>query len=85
LVGVGVGEPHVLPVPLPADRRNVDTDFEFLAAHMTVELTGAVRYSGETDLAGLETGHRPTLSQGNREPTADADRVGRGRSSHIAR
>jgi tocopherol cyclase len=59
LVGVGLGAPHVLPVPLPADRRNVDTDFEFLAAHMTIELTGDVRYSGETHLAGLETGHRP--------------------------
>jgi hypothetical protein len=61
LVGVGLGDPHVLPVPIPAERRNVDTDFEYLAAHMTVELTGAVRYSGETNLAGLETGHRPTL------------------------
>jgi hypothetical protein len=59
LVGVGLGDPHVLPVPLPAERRNVDTDFEFLAAHMTLELTGSVRYSGETHLAGLETGFRP--------------------------
>ena len=58
LVGVGVGAPHVLPVPLPAERRNIDTDFEYLAAHMTVELTGAVTYSGESRLAGLETGHR---------------------------
>jgi hypothetical protein len=59
LVGAGNGPPHVLPVPLPAERRNVDTDFEFLAGHMTMELTGAVRYSGETRLAGLEIGHRP--------------------------
>ena len=59
LVGVGMGAAHVLPVPLPAERRNVDTDFEFLAAHMTLELTGDVRYSGETHLAGLETGSRP--------------------------
>ncbi len=58
LVGVGLGEPHVLPVPLPAERRNVDTDFEYLAAHMTIELTGDVRYSGETHLAGLEVGSR---------------------------
>jgi hypothetical protein len=50
----------VLPVPLPAERRNVDTDFEFLAAHMTIELSGAIRYSGESNLAGLEIGHRPT-------------------------
>ncbi len=62
LVGVGLGAPHVLPVPLPAERRNVDTDFEYLAAQMTIELTGAVRYSGETHLAGLETGHRPRPS-----------------------
>jgi tocopherol cyclase len=59
LVGVGIGDPHVLPVPLPAQRRNIDTDFEFLAAHMTIEVTGAVRYSGETNLAGLEIGQRP--------------------------
>lgn len=59
LVGVGSGEPHTLPVPIPAERRNVDTDFEFLAAHMTIELTGAVHYSGDTQLAGLETGYRP--------------------------
>jgi hypothetical protein len=59
LVGVGTGPPHVLPVPLPAERRNVDTDFEFLAAHVTMELTGAVEYTGETRLAGLEIGHRP--------------------------
>jgi hypothetical protein len=61
VVGVGLGDPHVLPVPIPAERRNVDTDFEYLAAHMTVELTGDVHYSGETHLGGLETGHRPPL------------------------
>jgi hypothetical protein len=59
LVGEGVGNPHVLPVPLPAERRNVDTDFEFLRAHVTLEVTGAVRYVGESSLAGLEIGHRP--------------------------
>lgn len=63
LVGVGDGEPHVLPVPIPAERRNVDTDFEFLAGHMTLELTGRVRYTGDTNLAGLETGHRPTTAE----------------------
>lgn len=68
LVGFGVGDPHVLPVPIPAERRNVDTDFEFLAAHMTMELTGAVRYSGETYLAGLETGYRPTPGRRDRQP-----------------
>jgi hypothetical protein len=59
VVGNGVGQPHVLPVPLPAQRRNVDTDLEFLAGHLTVELTGAVSFSGETNLAALETGYRP--------------------------
>jgi hypothetical protein len=59
LVGVGSGSPHVLPVPLPAERRNVDTDFEFLTARMTMELSGAVRFSGETRFAGLEIGDRP--------------------------
>lgn len=59
LVGVGFGEPHVLPVPIPTDRRNVNTDFEYLAARMTIELKGAVNFSGESHLAGLETGHRP--------------------------
>jgi hypothetical protein len=61
IVGVGAGKPHVLPVPLPAERRNVDTDYEFLTGRMTVELTGAVRFSGESNLAGLEIGHRPTV------------------------
>jgi hypothetical protein len=61
VVGVGSGDPHVLPVPLPMERRNVDTDFEFLAGHMSVELTGAVSFSGTSDLAGLEIGDRPTI------------------------
>jgi hypothetical protein len=60
LAGVGTGAAHVLPVPLPAERRNVDTDFEFLAARLRVEVTGAVEFAGETSLAGLETGFRPT-------------------------
>jgi hypothetical protein len=63
LAGVGIGAPHVLPVPLPAERRNVDTDFEFLAGRMTIELSGAIRYSGESHLAGLEIGHRPTTEK----------------------
>lgn len=59
IVGHGIGEPHLLPVPLPAQRRNVTTDTEFLAAHISVDVTGAVQYSGESHLAGLETGYRP--------------------------
>ena len=31
---------------------------------MTIELTGAVRYSGATNLAGLETGYRTTHNPG---------------------
>ncbi len=83
LVGIGVGDPHALPVPLPAERRNVDTDFEFLAAHMTVELTGDVRYSGETYLAGLETGHRPTLGERDRQPRAQSVRAPRSSESNL--
>jgi hypothetical protein len=59
VVATGTGDPHVLPVPLPSERRNVDTDFEFLAGHLSLSLSGRVTYEGETDLAGLEIGHRP--------------------------
>jgi tocopherol cyclase len=59
LVGTAVGPPHVLPVPLPAERRNVDTDLEHLTARLSLEVDGRVSYRGETDLAGLEIGHRP--------------------------
>lgn len=53
--------PHVLPVPLPADRRNVDTDFEHLGGvlHCTVKESGRVIFSGTSHLAGLEVGSRP--------------------------
>jgi tocopherol cyclase len=63
LVGTADGPPHVLPVPLPAARRNVDTDLEHLAGHLTLEVSGRVRYRGETDLAGLEIGHRPPVTE----------------------
>jgi tocopherol cyclase len=59
LVGTATGEPHVLPVPLPAQRRNVDTDFEHLAATLSVELSGRVAYEGTSNLAALEIGYRP--------------------------
>lgn len=59
VVATGTGEPHVLPVPLPAERRNVDTDFEFLAGKLSLEVSGRVVYRGTSDLAGLEIGHRP--------------------------
>jgi hypothetical protein len=62
LEGDGTGlPPHVLPVPLPAERRNVDTDFEHLGGrlHLTVKESGRVIFSGTSELAGLEIGSRP--------------------------
>jgi len=59
IVGTARHDSHVLPVPLPAQRRNVDTDFEQLAGHLTLEVSGRTSYCGETDLAGLEVGYRP--------------------------
>jgi tocopherol cyclase len=62
LDGDGAGlNPHILPVPLPAERRNVDTDFEHLAGrlHCTVREFGRVVFDGTCDLAGLEIGSRP--------------------------
>ncbi len=53
--------PHVLPVPLPGDRRNIDTDFEHLGARLrcTVKQSGRVLFDGTSELAGLEVGTRP--------------------------
>ncbi len=62
LVGDGTAlPPHVLPVPLPAERRNVDTDFEHLGGvlHCTVKEWGRVIFCGTSNLAGLEVGSRP--------------------------
>ncbi len=59
IVGHASHAPHVLPVPVPAERRNADTDFEHLAGHLRLDVSGRVQYSGETELAGLEIGHRP--------------------------
>jgi tocopherol cyclase len=58
--GAGV-EPHVLPVPLPAERRNVDTDFEHLAGRLrcVVRERGQVVFEGTSELAGLEVGSLP--------------------------
>ena len=54
-------EPHVLPVPLAAERRNVDTDFEHLAGRLrcTVREFGRVVFEGTSELAGLEVGSLP--------------------------
>jgi hypothetical protein len=62
LDGDGAGlNPHVLPVPLPAERRNVDTDFEHLAGRLdcVVRKFGRVVFEGTCELAGLEVGSRP--------------------------
>lgn len=69
IVGTGSGSPHVLPVPLPAERRNVDTDFEFLTGHLAVEISGRVQYRGESQLAGLEIGHRPSAADAIHSPS----------------
>jgi hypothetical protein len=51
-------EPHILPVPLPADRQAVNRARQLLAGRMRVEVeTGRrLRYRGESLLAGLEVG-----------------------------
>lgn len=64
IVGRAVHEPHVLPVPVPAERRHVDTDIEHLAGHLTLEVTGRTEYRGESAFAGLEIGHRPSRHPG---------------------
>jgi hypothetical protein len=53
--------PHVLPVPLPAERRNIDTDFEHLGGRLrlTVRENGRVLFDGTSELAALEVGTRP--------------------------
>jgi tocopherol cyclase len=53
--------PHVLPVPLPAERRNVNTDYEHLAGRLrcTVREFGRLIFEGKSELAGLEVGHLP--------------------------
>ena len=53
--------PHVLPVPLPAQRRNIDTDFEHLGGrlHCTVRESGRLLFKGTSELAALEVGTRP--------------------------
>lgn len=62
LDGRGIsGPPHVLPVPIPSERRNVDTDYEYLAGtlHCRVREWGRVIFEGTSELAGLEVGSRP--------------------------
>ncbi|CAM4087267.1 hypothetical protein MB901379_03072 [Mycobacterium basiliense] len=53
--------PHALPVPLPAERRNVDTDIEHLDGELccTVRKFGRVVFEGTSPLAGLQVGSLP--------------------------
>jgi tocopherol cyclase len=60
---VGRGEALVLPVPVPAERHNADTDRQHLAGELELEVTGRVHYSGISYLAGLEVGYRPDAVQ----------------------
>lgn len=53
--------PHVLPVPLPDQRRNIDTDFEHLGGRLrcAVRDSGRLLFDGTSEMAGLEVGSRP--------------------------
>lgn len=53
-----VASAHVLPVPLPAERRNIPGALEHLGGsmHVTVRRRGRVVWSGESNLAALEHG-----------------------------
>ena len=57
----GHRQPHVLPVPLPGERRNVNTDYEHLAGRLrcVVKEFGRLVFEGQTELAGLEVGSLP--------------------------
>ena len=62
LEGSGLGiTPHVLPVPIPDERRNVDRDFEHLAGrlHCTLHRRGQLIFDATSHLAGLEIGSLP--------------------------
>jgi hypothetical protein len=65
LDGDGAGrQPHALPVPLLAERRNVGTAVEHLAGrlHCVVREFGRVVFDGSSELAGLEVGSLPDHS-----------------------
>lgn len=59
--GAPAGAAHVLPVPLPAQRRNVLAAHEHLGGRLqlTVRRRGRVVFAGESALAGLEHGSAP--------------------------
>lgn len=53
--------PHILPVPLTAERRNVGAAIEHLGGrlHCTVREFGRMVFDGQSELAGLEVGSLP--------------------------
>ncbi len=56
-----LGAAHVLPVPLPDERRNIAAALEHLGGRMRVEVRRrgqGIVWSGESQLAGLEHGGR---------------------------
>ena len=56
-----IGAAHVLPVPLPKERRNIAAALEHLGGTMTVTVTErgkGVVWRGHSELAGLEHGGR---------------------------
>jgi hypothetical protein len=58
------GDAHILPVPLPAQRRSVPGALEHLAAllRVVVRTRGRVVFAGESLLAGLEVGGLPAAA-----------------------
>jgi tocopherol cyclase len=66
IVGRPTVEAHVLPVPVPSERSNADTDLEYLAADVSLSLHGRRTFSGYSQLGTVETGHRPGLCRRGR-------------------
>lgn len=67
-----IGAAHVLPVPLPAERRNIAAALEHLGGRMSVEVRRrgeGIVWRGVSNLAGLEHGGRDRAQ-------AEADRRG---------
>lgn len=74
---------HVLPVPLPAERRNVAGAIEHLGATMRVSVRrwGRLAWQGESRLAALEHGgidraHREVARRGGRPGATDCPPLG---------
>jgi hypothetical protein len=72
------GAAHLLPVPVPSERRNVLGAHEHLGGrlHLLVRRRGRVVFAGESALAGLEHGSAPDAA-GLPDPGVGTDHVGR--------